>query len=355
MACTNITAILNRTLTPTGINKLAENANIPQEQDSSLNLGEKFKLVTIILIMAVAVIANGIVITAILLSKKLRSKHKFLLSECCANFLFALLIMPLSPIQGLLGWWPFGHIYCNINFSVSIALVFTSILNILALTIERYISICHPFKRHFILKSSHVVVILLYVWIQPLVLSLIIFIWRDISYQYRPKQCMPESPQKYQTYEKPYFTFLITSNFFIPVLLIAVMYVCIIRIAWRQNQHIRSQHKQLNHSLNKKMNITIKTTDLRATFVSVIILGIFCVCWMPFFIITLTVAYDIRYNPGQFLFISIILAYVNFAINPIIYTMLTSDIKSAVKSLFPCQESYAFRNRSRSLSKTTNV
>lgn len=352
MASASIIAVINGTLPPIVTSSLVQVVN--DQNGMTLNLSEKLKLISIILIMITTAVANGFVIIIILSSKKLRSKHKFLLSECTANFLFAVLIMPLSPIQGLLGWWPFGHIYCNINFSLSIALVFTSILNILALTIERYISICHPFKRHVLLKSSHIFIILLYVWIQPLALSLVIFAWRNISYQYQPHQCRPESPHKYQVYEKPYFTVLIMIDFFIPVALVAAMYGSIIRIAWRQNQHIRTQKYQLTGSI-RRTNINIKTTDLRATFISIIILGLFCMCWMPFFVITLIVTYDKFYQPGPFQFIIIVLAYINFAVNPIIYASLTSDIRTAIIDFFRRQESFTSTFAGKSITKTTNV
>ena len=354
MASTNISAFRNSTLSPLITSSLIQVEDDENQNEEGLNLNEKLKLVSIILIMIMTAVANGVVITVILLSKKLRSKHKFLLSECTANFLFAVLIMPLPPIQGLLGWWPFGRIYCNINFSLSIALVFTSILNILALTIERYISICHPFKRHVLLKSSHICVIISYIWMQPLALSFMIFAWRNINYQYQARQCIPEPPFQYQDYEKPYFTILILIDFFIPVVLVAAMYGCIIRIAWRQNQHIRTQKYQLTESI-KRTYIRIKTTDLRATFISIIILGLFCMCWMPFFLVTLMVTYDKSYNPGYLVFVSIILAYVNFAINPIIYASLTTDIRAAIVDFFRRQESLTSTFGARSFTKTTHV
>lgn len=89
----------------------------------------------------------------------------------------------------------------------------------------------------------------------------------------------------------------------------------------------------------KPMSSQISTSEARITKTLGIIMGVFVVCWLPFFLI-----YNIRSQledpdsiSGNTMEFFLWLGYFNSALNPILYAILNANFRNAFREILACQ------------------
>ena len=177
-----------------------------------------FRIVYILVAFITGIITNAIVITTIAYNRQLHSiTNYYIISQCCADFLFAALVLPAYPLQGILGYWPFIPQWCTIHNCLSISLVMTSLLNLCAISIDRYLAICRPYEYREWMTTRFVAGILLYIWFQPFLLSLIpVFGWRGVQSTINV-HCYVDLTL-HLSQEKIYFATVTIINFYFPAI-----------------------------------------------------------------------------------------------------------------------------------------
>lgn len=92
-------------------------------------------------------VASGsvLVIAAISTTKRLQTvTNLFVVSLATADLLVAILVLPLGIATTVLGHWPFGTWVCEVWRSLDILLCTASILNLCAISLDRYFAITQP-------------------------------------------------------------------------------------------------------------------------------------------------------------------------------------------------------------------
>lgn len=102
-------------------------------------------------LILLTVFGNGLVVAAVLSGGQrgaLRApQNLYLVSLACADVLVAVLVMPLSLANELLGGWPMGRVCCRAYLALDVLLCSASIAHLCAIALDRYCSVARPPAR----------------------------------------------------------------------------------------------------------------------------------------------------------------------------------------------------------------
>ena len=96
--------------------------------------------ITFLVLFTIA--GNALVILAVLTSRSLRAPQNiFLVSLAAADILVAVLIIPFSLANELLGYWYFQKAWCEIYLALDVLFCTSSIVHLCAISLDRYWSV----------------------------------------------------------------------------------------------------------------------------------------------------------------------------------------------------------------------
>uniref|UniRef100_A0A1I7WY09 G_PROTEIN_RECEP_F1_2 domain-containing protein n=1 Tax=Heterorhabditis bacteriophora TaxID=37862 RepID=A0A1I7WY09_HETBA len=103
-------------------------------------------LILFSLLIILALFGNLLVCAAILWDRSLRRQPEnlFLVSLAVSDLLVSILVMVFAAGNDLLGYWPFGQAYCQFWVSFDITCSTASIINLCAISLDRYWHISRP-------------------------------------------------------------------------------------------------------------------------------------------------------------------------------------------------------------------
>jgi 5-hydroxytryptamine receptor 1 len=341
-----------------------------------------------IVTIAVTIVGNIFVVLAILKYKPLRNvQNVFLISLAVADLAVAIIVMPLHISNKLHGSWDFGGPMCNFWVTCDVLLCTASILNLCAIAMDRYLAIHEPLSYAQKRTMTRVLLMIVAAWVASAVISVPpLFGWIDSPnnslYKEHTHQCG-------LTAEKGYIIYSSFGSFFIPLAIMTFVYIKIFfatreRLRKRakasaaskmallknrsppspnfptieqisedsnenneQNNHEFSFNNTPSHSshlahdriaennstmdnfFHQKQKISL-SKERKAARTLGIIVGAFVLCWLPFFIMYVTVPFcsSCTLTSGVELGITF-LGYVNSALNPVIYTVFNVDFRRA--------------------------
>lgn len=123
-----------------------------------------------------------------------------------------------------------------------------------------------------------------------------------------------------------------TISFYIPCIIMIIIYV---QLYCAARSHVKEIRKTSFHVSNGGKGGGSGSKDHKAAVTLGIIMGVFLLCWMPFFVINLVEAFC-KCVPILMFKILTWLGYVNSCLNPIIYSIFNKEFRNAFrKILFP--------------------
>lgn len=385
------------------------------------------------------IFGNVLVILGVFTYKPLRIvQNFFIVSLAAADLAVAVLVMPLNVAYSTLGRWLWGKHLCKMWLTCDIMSCTSSILNLCAIALDRYWAITDPINYASKRTLKRVLFQIAGVWLLSLIISSPPLLgWNDW-----PDEFTPETPCQL-TSEQGYVVYSSLGSFFIPLLIMAIVYIKIYVAAkarlrkrnWaariqkqpvindnqeeslnkedsendsdsgeslrrhkkafldmkknffvpllllndplsrqriendmklkpeekppnpclnystkvvgsikKLSQKKKKNEKALLTSVNKsgdvvhqfieqKQKISL-SKERRAARTLGIIMGVFVVCWLPFFLMYLVLPFCSMCCPSN-RFINFItwLGYVNSTVNPLIYTIFNMEFRKAFKKL----------------------
>nr|AZK36085.1 trace amine-associated receptor 7446.TAAR346A [Petromyzon marinus] len=276
----------------------------------------------VICIVAIAV-GNTLVIASIAYFRELQSRmNVFTLSLALADFLVGVLIMPFSMLKTVHNCWFFGRWFCKIHTSLDYIFSTASILHLSCIAYDRYNAICHPLCYTQRVNRAKVVVMLGGCWVAPVIyVAPIMLGWNIIGIE--EVVASMTCPDSCVMFKNTTFVLLDTvCAFMVPMSIMGVAYGKIYKVARDQSRRVHSQHQQQvdGNALKREHNAT-KTLGL--------IMGAFCVCWLPYCVVSLVDVFVHFQTSGVVWSVVAWLGYINSGFNPVLYGLFNRPFRRA--------------------------
>jgi len=371
--------------------KMADNGTTGSGDSMSAGPYETWMVVLIILtcgiIVVGTVVGNILVCTAVAIVRRLRTPSNLLIvSLAVSDLLVAVMVMPFATMYEVMGRWALGKAVCDMWTSLDVLLCTASILNLCAISVDRYFVITRPFQYAMKRTPVRMAAMIVAVWVLSALISIPpLFISKS---EYRVGHCMISQKIEYQLYAT-------VGAFYLPLVVMIVIYTRIYLVSSRiASAEARSKPVVGNHPTTSgsttplrkesgathdvvvshnghrggsagnellmtaptsstavehqhrfrlfgksRLNRISSSNERKATKTLGVIMGAFSACWLPFFILALIKPFCDQPDkciPHWLSSLFLWLGYANSFLNPIIYARFNRDFRTPFKHILQC-------------------
>ncbi|NP_001155849.1 dopamine receptor type D2 [Nasonia vitripennis] len=333
------------------------------------------------------VFGNTLVIIAVIRERYLHtSTNYFITSLAFADCLVGLVVMPFSVIYEVLEkHWLFTLDWCDIWHSLDVLFSTASILNLCVISVDRYWAIKDPFSYPTRMTRRLAILLIALVWLASSLISFPAIIWwRIVRSDNVPQNKCPF------TVNLEYIIFSSSISFYLPLFVMVFTYYKIYREAIIQTKSLRIGEKQVTlasgeleltlrmhrggsfpaestsetlqdfgvgytnfHNIrstcspsvrvskqylftaNKNFSLSRKfakfSKEKKAAKTLGIVMGVFIICWLPFFVVNLWSGFCARCIWREEIISGAVswLGWINSGMNPVIYACWSRDFRRA--------------------------
>lgn len=310
---------------------------LPEEQ-GQVTVWKILQVSAYYVMILLSLIGNTVVIKTIKrIGKTLRRQvhYLFIVNLSAADLLFALENIPMACTHLLLnGAWKiegrFGSFLCRFDFFLSLVLILTSNLTILAIAVEKFCGIFFPMRTFVSRKRTFVIIASTWlvsgIYASVLFSSSFAYLRKGHDGNYRCHLCIKcEKVIQWFIFQ----TVLLATGFLTTLILYSATGI---KIWLRTTPGVQLQEHQLRAQAKK----------LKAIKMLAMLVVVFYISFIPFWIYQLSVFLGFRVMLGSYYGqISAFLMYCNGAINPLIYSIYNLDIRGEFKAIFTCKKPLA--------------
>ncbi|XP_028654836.1 trace amine-associated receptor 1-like [Erpetoichthys calabaricus] len=279
------------------------------------------------------VFGNLLVIITIAHFKQLHTPTNCLvLSLAVTDLLVGGFVMPPITVQLVETCWYLGDAFCKFYLSTVIMLCTASVIHLSFISIDRYYAICYPLRYQAKITVSVTLNLILFSWILSAVLGYgIVYLELNLKgieeFYYQNVKCAG-SCVLLQNEASGLVSSLFT--FYLPGFVMICIYLKIFSVAQRQARSITDTVLQ-NQSAEEKRNAASRTRERKAAKTLAIVMGVFLLCWAPFFVCN--IINPVLNHPAPQILIETLafFGYMNSTFNPLVYGFFYSWFRKALK------------------------
>lgn len=301
------------------------------------------------IIILISIVGNSLVCVAVFKVRQMRKIGNFyLVSLAIADLLVSLLVMTFALANDIMEKWVFGQSFCSVWISLDIMCSTASILNLCAISLDRYIHIRDPLHYENWMTKKRTAIIITLVWVCSFLIS---FVPIHLGW-HKPASAVTHTEGCQFDINQIYAVISSTVSFIVPCIVMLSIYCKLYSTAQQHVRNIRRTYacERYDGSLS----------DHKAAITLGIIMGVFLLCWTPFFVVNLTAAACKTCVPPLAFKILTWLGYANSSLNPIIYSIFNTDFREAFRriilpnSFTSNDDSYMYAPSSRDVQVSTN-
>lgn len=309
-----------------------------------------------------AISGNVLVCAAICTDRKLRKLgNLFLVSLAVADLLVSSIVMTFAVINDLMGYWMFGQKFCEVWMSLDVMCSTASILNLCAISLDRFIHIRNPLKYETLMTRKVVCLLIFLVWFLSIFISVLPM---NLGWHAPPEgeqieaaSSDPNRPTCALDFTPTYAIVSSCISFYIPMIVMVSLYVRLYIYAQKHVRIIRAQTRPMMSCYNnggQKSNQGSSpnhngyhVSDHKAAITLGIIMGVFLICFVPFFVTNIVHALCKTCVSVLLWQILTWLGYFNSMLNPIIYSIFNTEFRDAFKRILTDSKCCARRDKNR--------
>ena len=266
----------------------------------------------------VAIFGNGLVMFVIISRTRLHSlPNWFVLSLALADFVVGLTVLPtdfLCKTNVLLSMST-----CKIVYTIALLAIYSSVANLCAMTVDRYIAIIKPLRYVTWMTSRRAAFLVALAWIIPISIDSIPALCTALG------KC--DMKDKSLIFSKMILLEILPCLF----LLMATIHIIITaRRHWRQNARLHAQLRfnQVSHRQPRYFS---------SARVTIIVVVVFLTCYCVELYSVIRFLINSSKPTQEVVNVIVLLAVVNSSINPIAYALFKRDIRRELTTLCrPC-------------------
>ncbi|XP_047627511.1 alpha-1D adrenergic receptor [Phacochoerus africanus] len=323
------------------------------------------------ILMAVA--GNLLVILSVACNRHLQTvTNYFIVNLAVADLLLSATVLPFSATMEVLGFWAFGRAFCDVWAAVDVLCCTASILSLCTISVDRYVGVRHSLKYPSIMTERKAAAILALLWAVAIVVSVGPLLgWKE--------PVPPDERFCGITEEAGYAVFSSLCSFYLPMAVIVVMYCRVYVVARSTTRSLEAGVKRergkasevvlrihcrgsstgtdrghgamrstKGHTFRSSLSLRLLkfSREKKAAKTLAIVVGVFVLCWFPFFFVLPLGSLFPQLKPSEGVFKVIFwLGYFNSCVNPLIYPCSSREFKRAFLRLLRCQCHHSRRRR----------
>ncbi|XP_018418786.1 PREDICTED: neuromedin-U receptor 1 [Nanorana parkeri] len=301
-----------------------------------------------LIVFSVGAIGNTLTCIVIFKHKIMRTPtNYYLFSLAISDLLVLLLGMPLELYE-LWSNYPFlfGKGGCSFKTLLFETVCFASILNVTALSVERYIAVVHPLRAKYVVTRNHAKRVIISVWVLSILCSVpnaSLFGTYDLyvaGYGTIPNSTICTLVRPRWIYN---LVIQITTIFFffLPMCTISVLYL-LIGLQLKKEKMLQVLEAKSGGDGDSYQNVRLqqeKSRRRQVTKMLFILVVVFGICWAPFHTERLMWSFIINWTDKMhemFSFVHVISGvffYLSSAVNPILYNLLSTRFREMFKEV----------------------
>lgn len=271
------------------------------------------------------VLGNLLIITSLLRFHRLRKRIYILIGNLAvSDLLIGLVFIPYDLVFLSNLELARQKYFCLIRHSLCDMFLGASVMNLLAISFERYIAVLYPLKHVMICTWQTMSLIVVACWVLSISLaSLPLLGWNQWE-ENLPCDIELIYTKAYKGLMFVFFASSLIVNF--------IMYIKVIRTAWKQFKNC-DKPIQRPHERNR-----ITSKSYKKTKIMMLLLGAFAVCWGPYLLV---VIFDTLFLEDNIAIATLrkflsVLGLVNSGLNWIIFGLKNADFRKAFTYLLRC-------------------
>ncbi|XP_070782014.1 trace amine-associated receptor 1-like [Enoplosus armatus] len=272
------------------------------------------------LLSVATICGNLLVIISIIYFKQLHIPTNYLiLSLAVADLLVGVLVFPFSMAFTVTSCWYHEGLMCKVRGSFDVTLSTASILNLCCISIDRYYAVCQPLAYKSKINNRVIGIMILVSWGVSALIGIGIII-AGFNQGKCEGSCLIDALIS--------TTLACIFSFYIPVIIMLCIYLKIFLVAQRQANSIQNATCQ-----STKSGAAVSKTERKATKTLAIVMGVFLLCWTPYFLCI--IFQPLTYSATPIAVIETLNWFTlsNSMLNPFIYAFFYSWFRSAFRMI----------------------